>query len=607
MKLAIVTGSNGLIGSQAVSFLINKNYTVYGIDNDMRSYFFGKESSTKNSGESLKKEYGDNYIIIDEDIRNTEKINNIFKEISLNGDLDLVIHTAAQPSHDWASNEPLTDFTINSLGTMNLLESSRIYCPKATFIFTSTNKVYGDRPNLSFETGNPDPEYMGLTIEEESTRYEGRFLDRSLASIDETLSIDQCKHSIFGASKVSADVMVQEYGNYFGMNTVVFRGGCLTGPNHAGAELHGFLSYLIKCVVNDKPYSIFGYKGKQVRDNIHSWDLINMFWHYHQSPKPGKVYNAGGGRDNSISILEAIDIINTLLYEYNENHTIWKKYAIKNDNRSGDHIWYITDFTKFKNDYPEWPGITISVKDIIKQIVNKEVSNPDKSQKLKDMRVITFAKGNFINSQNKLIEHLYNIGINNVLGLTDNDLSNEFKNTYSKILSHRKGYGYCIWKPYIILNELEKIKDGEILIYIDSTDHPHTDFFDFVNEHMTKNDILLINRGYTHDNWTRRDTFILMECDEDKYHNKLQLEAGIIAIKKTNFNIELINEWFNYCKNENILADIPQISNLPNYQPFYEHRYDQSILTNLQIKYGIPHFRLADHMILFNANQPISY
>lgn len=378
-KTAIVTGSSGLIGSQTVKFLIDKGYYVVGIDNDMRSYFFGNEASTKESENSMVSDFGrENFNPISIDIRDYETLQLVFDSLTNDEehDLDLIVHTAAQPSHDWAAKEPLTDFTVNAVGTMNLLELTRLHAPKASFIFTSTNKVYGDRPNFSYEQGVPDIE-SSLMVTEKETRYEGtNGLTGELTSIDETMSIDHCKHSVFGASKVAADVMVQEYGKYFGMNTVVFRGGCLTGPNHAGAELHGFLSYLMKCIVSNKPYTIFGYKGKQVRDNIHSWDLVNMFWHYHQNPKPGVVYNAGGGRENSTSILEAIATANTIIKnEIDKDRTEWDKFTISDQARSGDHIWYISDLTKFKNDYPEWPGITISLEETIRQIIQTEVSN----------------------------------------------------------------------------------------------------------------------------------------------------------------------------------------------------------------------------------------
>jgi CDP-paratose 2-epimerase len=377
-KTAIVTGSSGLIGSQTVKYLIDKGYYVVGIDNDMRSYFFGEDASTKESELSMVETYGrEHFNPISVDIRDYETLQLIFDSLTNDEehDLDLIVHTAAQPSHDWAAKEPLTDFTVNAVGTMNLLELTRLHAPKATFIFTSTNKVYGDRPNFSFEQDVPDIETR-LSIRELNTRYEGYgVLENELTSVNEKMSIDHCKHSVFGASKVAADVMVQEYGKYFGMNTVVFRGGCLTGPNHAGAELHGFLSYLMKCVVNDKPYTIFGYKGKQVRDNIHSEDLVNMFWHYHQNPKPGAVYNAGGGRENSTSILEAIDTANRIIKdEIDPNRKEWKNYTISDEARSGDHIWYISDLTKFKTDYPEWPGITISLEETIRQIIQFELA-----------------------------------------------------------------------------------------------------------------------------------------------------------------------------------------------------------------------------------------
>jgi CDP-paratose 2-epimerase len=352
MKVSIITGSAGLIGSQACDFFSERGYKIIGIDNDMRAYFFGESSSTKDSLESLKSKIND-YEHYNIDIRDYQKLNEIFSKYS--NDIDIVIHTAAQPSHDWAANEPLTDFSINATGTMNMLEVTRLNCPKATFIFTSTNKVYGDTPNKS------------PYIQERESRWECVNDLGNPTSIDESMSIDNTKHSVFGASKVAADVMCQEYGKYFGMNVGIFRGGCLTGPNHAGAELHGFLSYLVKCIVHNKPYTIFGYKGKQVRDNIHSWDLVNMFWEFHQNPKQGEVYNAGGGRDNSTSILEAIDIINRIA------GTNWSNYTQSEQNRIGDHIWYISDLTKFKTHYPNW-NITIDLEETIRQMVKFEKS-----------------------------------------------------------------------------------------------------------------------------------------------------------------------------------------------------------------------------------------
>lgn len=369
MKVALVTGSAGLIGSQACDFFHKKNYKIIGIDNDMRAYFFGESSSTSPSLESLKLKL-ENYKHYNLDIRNFTDLEKLFSEYS--SDIDIVIHTAAQPSHDWAAKEPLTDFSVNAVGTMNLLELTRLYCPKATFIFTSTNKVYGDRPNFDYYYKNgfdvPKNRQDTPIIIELKNRFEGLHRETSeLTSVSENMSIDNTKHSVFGASKVAADIMCQEYGRYFDMNVGVFRGGCLTGPNHAGAELHGFLSYLVKCMINDNPYTIFGYKGKQVRDNIHSLDLVNMFWHFHKNPKKGEVYNAGGGRENSTSILEAIDTINRLT---NKN---WSKFTLSEQNRIGDHIWYISDLTKFKSHYPDWK-IEISLEDTIKQIIDFEIS-----------------------------------------------------------------------------------------------------------------------------------------------------------------------------------------------------------------------------------------
>jgi CDP-paratose 2-epimerase len=246
-----------------------------------------------------------------------------------------VVHTAAQPSHDWAAREPFTDFSINANGTLNLLEMTRRHCPEAVFVFTSTNKVYGDNPNL-------------LPLVEMETRWEpDPSHPYAEAGIDENMSLDHTTHSIFGASKVAADVLVQEYGRYFGMRTVCFRGGCLTGGNHSGAQLHGFLSYLMKCAITGQHYTIFGYKGKQVRDNIHSHDLVNMFWHFYQNPRPGEVYNAGGSRFANCSMLEAI----TLCEEITGNRM---SYAYSDTNRIGDHIWYISDVRKFRAHYPEW-------------------------------------------------------------------------------------------------------------------------------------------------------------------------------------------------------------------------------------------------------------
>jgi len=297
MRVAVVTGSSGLIGSEACKFFHDQGFLVVGIDNDMRQYFFGADASTKSTEHQLKSTL-ENFKHYNIDIRDTKELETVFLEY--NTDIEVIIHTAAQPSHDWAAREPFTDFTVNANGTINMLEYARQNCPKAAFIFTSTNKVYGDTPN--------DLPLVELENRWEVDENHPFFKD----GIDESMSIDNCKHSIFGASKVAADIMVQEYGKYFGMNTVAFRGGCLTGPTHKGAELHGFLAYLIKCAISGKHYTIFGHKGKQVRDNIHSVDLINAFWEYYKSPRPGEVYNIGGSRHSNISMLEAIQQIENI-------------------------------------------------------------------------------------------------------------------------------------------------------------------------------------------------------------------------------------------------------------------------------------------------------
>lgn len=329
-KKMLVTGSAGLIGSESVKFFIEKGFDVIGIDNNMRSYFFGEEASTEWSKNNLISQFKEKYKHISVDIRDFDALQKIFKK----NKFDLIIHTAAQPSHDWAAKEPLTDFSVNALGTHNLLELTRLYSPTAVFIFTSTNKVYGDTPNF-------------LPLIEGKTRFELPKKHKFFVGIDESMSIDNSKHSIFGASKVAADVMVQEYGKYFGMRTAVFRGGCLTGPGHSGAKLHGFLAYLVKSIANDIPYTIFGYKGKQVRDNIHSYDLVNAFYEFYKKPRKGEVYNMGGSRHSNISMIEAVSKIEKIL---------GKKAKIKytNKNRSGDHIWYISDVNKFKAHYPKW-------------------------------------------------------------------------------------------------------------------------------------------------------------------------------------------------------------------------------------------------------------
>jgi CDP-paratose 2-epimerase len=332
MAIALVTGSSGLIGSETCKFLSAQGMDVVGIDNDMRQYFFGAEASTAWNTKQLEAKLPSfrHHAI---DIRDQAAVDKLMQELGKN--VTLVVHTAAQPSHDWAAREPFTDFTVNANGTLVMLEATRKHAPDAVFIFTSTNKVYGDTPNL-------------LPLVEKETRWE---LDEKHAfakhGIDESMSIDQSKHSLFGASKVAADVLAQEYGRYFGLRTGTFRGGCLTGPAHSGAELHGFLAYLVKCVVIGKPYTIFGYKGKQVRDNIHSYDLVNAFWHFYQNPRPGEVYNMGGSRHSNCSMLEAIRDTEALVGRKLD-------YRLDSQARAGDHIWYVSDVRKFEGHYPGW-------------------------------------------------------------------------------------------------------------------------------------------------------------------------------------------------------------------------------------------------------------
>jgi CDP-paratose 2-epimerase len=345
MKTAIITGSAGLIGSESVRFFAEKGFLIVGIDNDMRKVFFGEDASTRWNRDRLKEEIHE-YVHFDMDIRDEQKIERLFSKY--NKDIELIIHTAAQPSHDWAARDPFADFTVNANGTLILLEMTRKYCPDAIFIFTSTNKVYGDLPNR-------------LPLIELERRWEIDNGHKYYDGIDEAMSIDHCKHSLFGASKVAADIMVQEYGKYFGMKTVAFRGGCLTGPAHSGAELHGFLAYVAKCSVQNKKYTIFGYKGKQVRDNIHSNDLIRAFWYFFQKPRVGEVYNIGGGRHSNCSILEAVQMIQGLTG--NEF-----KYEVSDLSREGDHLWWISDIRKFKGHYPEW-SLKHGTQDIIKEIV----------------------------------------------------------------------------------------------------------------------------------------------------------------------------------------------------------------------------------------------
>lgn len=350
MAIALITGSAGLIGSEAVEYFAGKGMEVIGLDNDMRRYFFGPEASTAWNRDALKKRVR-NYTHQNLDIRDLPGLEKIFRKYAAR--IDLIIHTAAQPSHDWAAREPLTDFSVNAVGTLNLLELTHRHCPKAVFIFTSTNKVYGDRPNT-------------LPLIEKETRWELPEDHGFFPGIDETMSIDQCTHSLFGASKAAADLLVQEYGRYFGIKTAAFRGGCLTGPQHSGTQLHGFLAYLMKCAVTGEPYTVFGYKGKQVRDNIHSFDLITAFDHFFQQPRVGEVYNMGGGRQNNCSMLEAIHLCEEI-----SGNKVNQTYSDKN--RIGDHIWYVSNLAKFQAHFPKWAQ-KYSLKDTLRQIYENNVS-----------------------------------------------------------------------------------------------------------------------------------------------------------------------------------------------------------------------------------------
>src|SRR5437870_9165212 len=344
LRTIIVTGSAGLIGSETVRRFANDGAQVAGIDNDMRTQFFGPEASTRKTREDLianVRRYQHHNI----DIRDATAVSDLFKEQS--GAIDAIVHTASQPSHDWAARDPQTDFAVNANGTLNLLEAAREFSPEAPFIFTSTNKVYGDTPNR-------------LPLRELPKRWEiepGHEYERG---ISETMSIDYTKHSLFGASKAAADLLVQEYGRYFGMPTVSFRGGCLTGPAHAGTELHGFLSYLMICTVTGRPYRVFGYKGKQVRDNIHSYDLVDAFVEFMRAPRTAEVYNIGGSRSSNCSMLEAIE----LCQEISGRKLTW---SYDDTARAGDHIWLIRDVRKFQSHYPGWK-VRYGLRDILEEI-----------------------------------------------------------------------------------------------------------------------------------------------------------------------------------------------------------------------------------------------
>ena len=331
MRTIIVTGSAGLIGSETVQYFAREGARIVGIDNDMRAQFFGAEASTRKTRDHLVKDIP-NYEHHELDIRDSQGVMELFKQEGR--EIAAIVHTAAQPSHDWAARDPQTDFTVNANGTLNLLEAARHCCPEAPFVFTSTNKVYGDTPNR-------------LPLLELEKRWEISPGHEYEPGISETMSIDYTKHSLFGASKAGADLLVQEYGRYFGMPTVSFRGGCLTGPAHAGTELHGFLSYLMICTVSGRPYRVFGYKGKQVRDNIHSFDLVEAFAEFIRAPRSGEVYNIGGSRHSNCSMLEAID----LCEEISGKKLTWN---YEETNRIGDHIWWVSDVRKFQAHYPNW-------------------------------------------------------------------------------------------------------------------------------------------------------------------------------------------------------------------------------------------------------------
>jgi CDP-paratose 2-epimerase len=344
MRTVIVTGSAGLIGSEAVKRFASEGRCVIGIDNDMRAQFFGAEASTRKTRDDLIANVR-SYEHHDLDIRDASGVAELFK--LHRGHIEAIVHTASQPSHDWAARDPQTDFRVNANGTLNLLEAARMFAPEAPFVFTSTNKVYGDTPNR-------------LPLRELPKRWEIELRHEYEPGISETMSIDHSKHSLFGASKTAADLLVQEYGRYFGMPTVSFRGGCLTGPAHAGTELHGFLSYLMICAVKNRPYRVFGYKGKQVRDNIHSFDLVEAFAEFIGAPRAGEVYNIGGSRHSNCSMLEAID----LCEEISGRKLIW---SYEETNRVGDHIWWISDVRKFQKHYPGWK-FRYSLREILEEI-----------------------------------------------------------------------------------------------------------------------------------------------------------------------------------------------------------------------------------------------
>jgi CDP-paratose 2-epimerase len=349
MPTAVVTGAGGLVGADTSAYLCEHGFEVVGIENGMRSRFFGPTASTVPQTEALSAAY-DTFRLVDLDIRDADGIDHLFAEYR--SKIELVVHAAAQPSHDWAAREPVTDFTVNANGTLNLLEASRTHAPDASFVYTSTNKLYGDTPNR-------------LPLEELETRLELPEDHRWWAGVDTSMSIDRTLHSLFGVSKAAADLMVQEYGRYFGLPTVCFRGGCLTGPRHAGAQLHGFLSYLMRCTISGEPYTVHGYGGKQVRDNLHSSDLVGAFLAFHAAPRAAAVYNIGGGRMSNCSMLEAI----ALCEQISGRRLDW---SLSDTARMGDHRWWISDLSEFGADYPDWEP-TYGVERILREIHDENV------------------------------------------------------------------------------------------------------------------------------------------------------------------------------------------------------------------------------------------
>jgi CDP-paratose 2-epimerase len=346
----VITGSSGLIGSEAAVYFGRLGYEVVGVDNDMRSVFFGADGSTRWNRARVEAELAGKYSHHDLDIRDRDRLLNLFRRYGTA--VTLVVHTAAQPSHDWAAREPFVDFDINAVGTLNVLEATRLHAASAPFIFTSTNKVYGDRPNT-------------LPLVELPTRWEIEPNHEYANGIREDMSIDSSLHSVFGASKVAADVLVQEYGRYYGLRTACFRGGTLTGPNHSAAELHGFLAYVMRCVISGRPYKVYGYKGKQVRDAIHSHDLIRAFDEFARAPRVAEVYNIGGGRFSNASVIEAIEISQEIAGGELE-------WTYEETNRVGDHIWWIGDNGRFESHYPDW-RLEYDVRRILEEIYEANV------------------------------------------------------------------------------------------------------------------------------------------------------------------------------------------------------------------------------------------